>query len=79
VNHGIEGLVRKHSLADVALKGFDAFGQWFLRRNVVEGGDFVTSGGKVMDGVGADEAGRSGDEQGARFGINGLRGESTGR
>ncbi len=57
MDHGIEALVWKEALANVALVEPDALGEWIGRRQVIEGRDFVALIVEVPDNVGADEAG----------------------
>ena len=64
VDHGVEAEVREHPLADVALLKPHPLRQRLLGWQIVEGGDFVACLVKVADDVGADETGRTGDEDG---------------
>jgi hypothetical protein len=78
VDHGVEALVGQHALADVAVVEPDTFRQWLLGRDHVEGGDQVPGDVELSDDVGADEAGRAGDEHGKELRIHARWRESTG-
>jgi hypothetical protein len=68
VDHGVEDPVGEMVLADVALAELHPIRQRELRLENVEGGDPVAGGVELADDVGADETGRTGDENGERFG-----------
>ena len=72
VNNGVKDSVGEMVLADVALAEFHPVRQRELGLVNVEGSDPVAGGVELADDVGADEAGRTGDENGEQFGIHAL-------
>ncbi len=78
VDHRVEGFVGKQTAADVALVETHPLGQWVGRRQVVEGDDPVTRRVEVPHDVAANEAGRTGDQNGERAVFHATRRESTG-
>ncbi len=66
VDHGVEGPVGEMILSDVALAELHPVRQREFGPENVEGSDLVAGGVELADDVGADEAGRTGDENGER-------------
>ena len=64
VDHGVDALVRQAVGADVAAEGDAAVRESILGRDQVESDDLVARIAEMTHGVGADEAGRTGDEHG---------------
>ena len=77
VHHGVEDSVWEMVLANVALAEFHTIWQRKLGLQEIQGGDPVAGGVELADDVGADEAGRTGDENGEWFGIHARCGAST--
>jgi len=77
VDYHVEGLLGEQPLTDVAIVEFDALGQCLLGRHLVERRHLVSRLMEMPNDIGADEAGRTGDENGERFEIHALRLEST--
>jgi hypothetical protein len=70
MDHGVKHPVGKMVLANVALAELHPIWQGEFRLENVEGSDPVTGCVEVADDMSADETGRTGDENGERFGIH---------
>ena len=77
MDHGVDALVWQAFGADVAAEVDAAVRKPVLGRDQVVADDPVTRIAEMTDDVGADEAGRTGDENAERFEIHAPRRQST--